>query len=124
MQGMANLALRLGKNEKAETLLRELLARRLEQPHPDPMLIASTQNDLGVALERLGKPDEAETLHRAALATASATPGAAPEGLMSARHNLAVLLVSKGGLTEAEKIYPPHNTEQRPVGEERDRTGK
>src|SRR3546814_13940628 len=78
MQAMAHLALRRGKNENAETLLRDVLARRLEQPHPDPMLIASTQNDLGVALERLGKHDEGETLHRAALATASATPGPAP----------------------------------------------
>src|SRR3546814_6595321 len=58
MQAMARLALRRGKNENAEPLLRDVLARRLEQPHPDPMLIASTQNDLGVALERLGRSDE------------------------------------------------------------------
>src|SRR3546814_8604281 len=77
------------------------------------MLIASTQNDLGVALERLGKHDEAETLHRAALATASATPGAAPEGLMSARNNLAVLLVRKGELEEAEKYYRQALAQQR-----------
>src|SRR3546814_1578717 len=104
MQAMAHLALRRVKNENAETLLRDVLARRLEQPHPDPMLIASTQNDLGVALERLGKHDEAETLHRAALATSSATPGAATEGLMFARNNLAAMMVRKGELAEAEQI--------------------
>src|SRR3546814_20314857 len=69
MQAMAHLALRRGKNENAETLLRDVLARRLEQPHPDPMLIASKPNDPGGALERLGTHDDAGTLHRAALAT-------------------------------------------------------
>src|SRR3546814_4866723 len=37
MQAMAHLALRRGKNENAETLLRDVLARRLEQHHPDQM---------------------------------------------------------------------------------------
>src|SRR3546814_1660211 len=85
MQAMAHLALRRGKNENAETLRRDVLARRLEQPHPDPMLIASPQNDLGVALERLGKHDETETLHRPRLAKARPQPGAPPEG-RSAEH--------------------------------------
>src|SRR3546814_7010312 len=43
MQAMAHLALRRGKNENEETLLRDVLARRLEQPHPDPMLIARSE---------------------------------------------------------------------------------
>jgi len=57
MQAMATLAMERGKNDEAETLLRDVLARRLEQSRPDPMLVTSTQNDLGWALARQGKMD-------------------------------------------------------------------
>lgn len=105
LQAMATLALRRRQDGEAETLLREVLAGRLEQAHPDPLQLASSQHDLGGALQRQGKHEEAETLLRAALATASTIPGGAPEALMAVRNTLALLLAEKGEFEEAEKYY-------------------
>src|SRR5690606_15012175 len=104
MQAMATLAMKRGENGEAEALMREVLAQRLARTEPDPMLVASARDVLGVALARQGKYDEAETLARAALAVAGDTVGN-PLALASARGNLAVLLVRKGELEEAEALY-------------------
>lgn len=104
MQAMATLAMMRGENGEAETLLREVLAQRLARTDPDPMLVASTRNDLGAALARQSKYDEAESLARAALAAAGDAVDD-PTMLASARGNLAILLVRKGELEEAESLY-------------------
>lgn len=105
MQAIATLAMRRGENDEAEVLLREVLAQRLAQPQPDPLLVAATRNDLGAALVRQGKREEAESVHRAALAFATETAATAPEAQMTARNNLAVLLVGQGKFDEAEEHY-------------------
>ena len=112
MQAMATLAMLRGDNGAAETLLQEVLARRLAQPGPDPILVASTRNDLGAALSRQGKTDEAEALARSAVAAASRASEDSL-ALASARGNLAVLLVGKGEFKEAEELYRQALEQQR-----------
>ena len=116
MQALATLAMQRGENERAETLLRDVLARRLKQPQTDPLLVVSAQNDLGWALGRQSKSDEAEAVVRAALARASDIPDITPEAMMSTRNNLAVRLVAKGEFEEAEKLYRQVLAQQREVG--------
>src|SRR3546814_4293686 len=57
------------------SMLRDVLARRLQALGPDHLEVARARNDLGAVLRRTGKLEECETLYRQAIATRRAQLG-------------------------------------------------
>src|SRR3546814_3833844 len=90
LHSLAVLAWMQGRHDDAETMLRDVLARRLQALGPDHLEVARARNALGAVLRRTGKLEECETLYRQAIATRRAPLGTPPPHVAPTRTHLAV----------------------------------
>ncbi|OCK72922.1 hypothetical protein K432DRAFT_411225 [Lepidopterella palustris CBS 459.81] len=104
---MSNLALvlwRQGKYEEAESMNRQILARREKVLGAEHLDTLTSMSNLALVLWRQGKYEEAESINRQTLARGEKLLGAEhPDTLMS-MNNLALVLESQGKYKEAESM--------------------
>src|SRR3546814_11746860 len=103
-----------GRHDDAETMLRDVLARRLQALGPDHLDVARARNDLGAVLRRTGKLQECETQYRPAIATPRAQPGHAQPAVASSRPTLSVFRTYLSPLVPADRSAREVITPQSP----------
>ncbi|MEM7585469.1 MAG: serine/threonine-protein kinase [Acidobacteriota bacterium] len=103
-----NLASVLGhvdRNEEAEALLQDVLARNRVIYGDEHYLVANAMNNLARVYQQLGKRDEAEMMHREVLDMRRRLQGNEHSDVAVALANLGVVMRQKGQYQEAEALY-------------------
>ena len=106
------------KMKEAETLAREVLARRIKLFGSEDMSVGKSLNNLGIVLSLQGKSEEAETSIRRAMAILRKTPVEGGPELCWSFRCLAITLQHAGRLAEAEAAYREGLTMARTVNGE------
>jgi eukaryotic-like serine/threonine-protein kinase len=105
LHALARLHADRKEHDRAETLMREALARLARAPRPDATLAARVKNELGSILSTRARYPEAEALQRDALLDLTRLLG--PDHLIvgKAWHNLGNTLLAMNRPSEAEAVY-------------------
>jgi tetratricopeptide (TPR) repeat protein len=101
---LAQLYQVFGQYDRAEELLRQLLAQQEQTHGPDSPDVAPALNDLATLLKATNRLSEAEPLMRRALAIDEQSYGAEHPNVASDLNNLALLLQATNRLAEAEPL--------------------